>query len=223
MADPSQPDSPLRLAKAAAAQALSPDARRLHHAILRHFADTGRPPSAANLAARLGLPADAPHELETADLVLLDQFGEIRAAYPFSPTPTAHQLHIAGGPTVFAMCAIDALGMSAMLDRPVTVTSREPDTAEPITVSIGIGIDIGVGAERQQATWLPDTTVVYAVTTDRCATSADATCGHINFFTTPAGAHAWARRHPEVTGTLLDQPEAIATAIAEFGAFLQSR
>jgi hypothetical protein len=40
----------------------------------------------------------------------------------------------AGGPLTYAMCAIDALGISAMLGHPVTITAAEPGTGCFITV-----------------------------------------------------------------------------------------
>lgn len=187
---------PLVFAKAAAAQGLQPAARRVHRAILRHFAATGGCPPAGDSAAL--------DELQAADLVLRNETGEIRAAYPFSPTRTAHQVQIADGPMVYAMCAIDALGISTMLDRPTTITCH----------------DITIHVDGGTATWCPDTAVVYAGTTGQKTTSADATCCHINFFASPAAARDWADRNPEISGRLLTQSEAIAAGIAEFGAFL---
>lgn len=204
----------LRLNKCAAVAALTPPARRLHLAILAAFTDTGRPPARAELRSAGADdvdPAEALAELARRDVVAFDERGEIRAAYPFSPTPTSHRVTWAGGPTVYAMCAVDALGMSAMLGRPITITSIEPDTGHTVTVEV----------DRDTARWHPDTAVVFAGDTgDGCCASVDRTCGHINFFTTPEAAHAWAARHPDLTGTLLDRRHALATAIGEFGALL---
>ncbi|HEU4424203.1 MAG TPA: organomercurial lyase, partial [Pilimelia sp.] len=116
---------------------LSPPARALHRTILNAFAATGQPPDPASLPA----PGGHDHqvllqELHDRDAVRLDAYGGIRAAYPFSGTPTAHTVAIAGGSTVWAMCAIDALGIAAMLGRDVTITSRDPYTGEPVRVSI---------------------------------------------------------------------------------------
>lgn len=95
------------------------------------------------------------------------------------------------------MCAIDALGMSAMLGVPVTITSIEPDTDLPITVHV----------DRDTARWNPDTTVVYAGTAgEGCCPAVDRTCGHINFFTTPDAAHAWAGRHATSPGSCWTRP-----------------
>jgi len=52
--------------------------------------------------------------------------------------------------------------------------------------------------------------------------SADCACGYINLFATARSARAWARRHPEVTGTLLTREGALSIGIAEFGTLLQA-
>jgi hypothetical protein len=110
------------------------------------------------------------------------------------------------------MCAIDALGASAMLGQPVTVTSTEPDSGARITVHV----------DGDTADWQPAGAVLYAARTDDCcAPSAVRSCGHINFFTTERAARAWAGRHPELTGALFGQAEALACGLAEFGAFLR--
>ena len=57
-----------------------------------------------------------------SELMFLDPAGrEITGGVPFAPEPTAHQVRVVDGPTVSANCAIDALGISAMLDRDVDV------------------------------------------------------------------------------------------------------
>ncbi len=207
----------LELNKSGAAAVLTPWARRLHLAILETFATTGVPPSRAGIerTAR-GQGADPGAliaELADRDVVAFDAIGEIRAAYPFSPVPTAHRVTWDGGPQVYAMCAVDALGISAMLSRPVTVTTTEPGTGEAITVQV----------DGDRAQWTPDTAVVYAgATGDACCPSADRTCGYINFFTSAEAAHAWADRHPDVAGVVLDQAEALRYGIAEFGTFMSS-
>lgn len=205
----------LDLNKASGAAALNLAARRLHRAVLLCFADTGGAPSRASLI-RLARdhdvdPVRALSELAARDVVAFDDTGEIRAAYPFSPIPTAIQVSWDGGPTVYAMCAIDALGVSAMLDRPVTVIAAEPGTGALVTVEV----------DRDQAGWSPDSAVVFAgATADPCCPSVDRTCGQINFFATADAARLWAARHPELAGAVLDQRQALAEAVREFGTLL---
>jgi hypothetical protein len=40
--------------------------------------------------------------------------GAVAVGYPFSRTPTRHRVQLAGTPPVWAMCAIDALGIPQM-------------------------------------------------------------------------------------------------------------
>jgi hypothetical protein len=213
------PDPELNKARATAA--LTPPARHLHRWVLTAFADTGHAPSRTDLermARGHDIDPDAAlSELAACDVLAVDERGEIRAAYPFSPVPTRHQVTWDGGTGVYAMCAIDALGMSAMLGVPVTITSTEPDTHRTVTVEV----------DRDTARWFPETAVVFAghtaSTGTGCCPSVDRTCGHINFFTTPAAGREWAARNPGVTGAVLGQDQALTCGIAEFGDLMQPR
>jgi hypothetical protein len=67
-----------------------------------------------------------------------------------APSCAGHKVRLTGGPTVEAYCAIDALGITAMLNRAVVSSSRDPDTGEPIRITVTNG----------EASWRPDETVV---------------------------------------------------------------
>jgi len=184
--------------------------------VLAAFTATGQPPPAAEIERLIraggGDPQQVRAELTKADLLAFTAGGEIRAAYPFSPAPTTIRVRWDGGPDVHAMCAIDALGMSAMLGRPVTIIASEPDTSRAITVTVDAG----------QARWKPRTAVVFAGDTgDAGRPSADRCCGYISFFTSGRAARTWARRHPEITGTVLRRDGAIRMGVETFGALLQ--
>lgn len=217
MTQPEQATQPVGVDKAACAVRLSRPARLVHQHILATFARTGQPPTRAGLhqhaASTSADLTTALAELTRLDLIVPGPDGGLLAAYPFSATPTAHRLTLPDGTHLHAMCAIDALGVSAMLDQPVSLTSTEPGTSQPVTVHV----------DRDRATWQPPTAVVLAgATSDCCATSAERTCGHINFFTTPDTARAWAASRPELTWTLLDQRQALACAVAQFGPLLKA-
>lgn len=204
------------LNKGCGVAALTPPARQVHLAVLAAFAETGRPPARGALEriARAGGadPAAVRAELAGRDVIAFDSDGEIRAAYPFSPAPTPIQVSWEGGPVTYAMCAIDALGISAMLGRPVTITAAEPGTGRTITVH----------ADRDRARWDPRRTVVFAGATGTdCCHAADRTCGYINFFTSTRAARAWARANPAITGETLRQTRALRRGVAEFGAFMR--
>lgn len=201
------------------ADGLSAPTRQVHRAVLASFARTGQPPAHGELerlARSQGADPDAVlAELAGSDVLAFAADGEIRAAYPFSPAATAIQVSWPGGPAAYAMCAIDALGMSAMLGCPVTITAAEPGTGRVITVH----------TDGDHARWDPPTAVVFAGSAgDERTPSADCACSYINFFATARNARAWALRHPEVTGRLLTREAALPclrSGIAQFGTLLQ--
>lgn len=192
-------------------------ASAVHRRILWTFADTGTAPTRAQLGDLGDSTADHLVTLATGDIIGLDAHGEITYAYPFSTTPTPHRLHLPSGAQPYAMCAIDALGIPTMLDTDAVITSRDPHTGDPITVTV---TDRGATAR-----WDPADAVVFAGSrTDCCATtSAESCCGYLNFFTSYATADAWATAHPEIRGLVLDQDRALALGVRCFGDLLREQ
>jgi Alkylmercury lyase len=189
--------------------------RAVHQAVLRSFVHTGGAPGLSSLA-RHAAPFEVSRvlaELADGDFVCLDQAGQITAAYPFSELPTRHRVQMSGGAAVFAMCAIDALGVSAMAGLPVVIESADPSTGEPVTVHV----------DGATSAWDPATAVVYVGRTGgQCAgPSASVCCGYINFFATWAAASAWAASHPQITGGILSQARALQVGIGIFGQLLR--
>lgn len=213
----------------AGAGRLAPDVDRLravHQRVLHTFALTGRAPEVSELA-EAAAPRDARTvlgELHATDFLRVDKAGRIRAAYPFSAVPTAHIVQIAGGPQVYAMCAIDALGIAAMLHTEARIRSADPGTGSSVTVTVPAG---GSGA-----LWEPVTAVVFAGRRADQAGSAcceestappaavDVCCGYVNFFVSARSAAAWERAHPEVSGRTLGQADAERLGAAIFGPLL---
>src|SRR5438034_5938280 len=112
--------------------------RGLHRAVLRRFLATGAPPTARwvrQAAADAGLDASAVNELAAADAVHVAN-GVVAVAYPFSGTPTPHRVALDGLPAVYAMCAIDALGLPAMAGRDGRITSADPNDGTPVEVTV---------------------------------------------------------------------------------------
>ncbi|GAD83341.1 alkylmercury lyase [Nocardia asteroides NBRC 15531] len=184
------------------ARPANPVERAVHHAILRGFAERGRPPTAMEIsevvAGQYVSIASVLRRLHETDVIRLNGDGEIASAYPFSGTPTPHRVQIIDGPIVYAMCAVDALGLAAMLDTDVEVSSADPVTHAPITVVI----------HSQHLTADPATAVVFVGGQANQETTADACCNYLNFFTDRPAAEAWAADHPEVSGLVLDLPQA---------------
>ena len=101
--------------------------RRVHRALLEAVLHTGLVPSVSVLADQLGTTAEAIRAslraLAVADYLARDAGGRVRCLYPFSAIPTPHTVLVEGAQR-FAMCAIDALGIPAMLDRELDIEGR---------------------------------------------------------------------------------------------------
>lgn len=196
------------------AQPLDPVEKAVHQAILRGFAATGRPPAPSDLdAATAGSsrsPVDVLTALHDVDAIRLGPDGLIAVAYPFSAIPTRHRVRIGDQVDTYAMCAIDALGVSAMLDQDTRIESVDVTTGQPVTVTSMAG----------HITWNPVGAVVFIGATAGGGPSADCCCDFLNFFTDHASAHAWTTSHPHIPGQIIDQTEAEQLGTRLFGPLL---
>ena len=206
-------------------QGLPAPIRELHRRILAHFAATSQAPPPATLTAwaaelNAGLQ-DALGRLVDADLVEADPAsGRLRGAYPFVDSPRGHQVHLPDGRTVQAYCAVDALGIPAMLDQDVTIGSHDPLTGVPISVEVRDG----------QAYWEPAGVVVGYVIDHREAGAKDGPAGQaaccrcplINFHASPATAQTWQQRQG-LRVELLTVPQALQLGAAAFGGLPRSQ
>jgi hypothetical protein len=174
--------------------------------------------------------------------------GRIRAAYPFSGAPTPHRVTLFTDHTgekndqievqVFAMCALDALGIPLMLRRAALITSVDASTGEAIRVLARPPLDVAgphapILAVDWRMTWEPLSAVVYARPPDHEAEHdagvclAEGTCCPVtNFFATPASAQAWISQCTELEptvaldGYVLNQQEALERAHTLFAGVL---
>ncbi|MER5184507.1 alkylmercury lyase family protein [Streptomyces sp. NPDC002896] len=185
--------------------------RAIQQALLRHFAATGHSPAMEDLDAAAAADgrtaAKVVADLAADDFLVLDDHGRIRAAYPFSAVSTTHRVCLADGVEVWAMCAIDALGIPDMLSTDAVITSADPVTADTIIVTSADG----------HMTWQPPTAVVYVGQRSCTGPAADVACGALNFFTSRRTARTWARQHPDNTGRTVDQARAEALGRSIFG------
>jgi hypothetical protein len=190
--------------------------RAVQQAVLRHFAATGRAPEPDELAPASGDfgrdVSEVLAELAAEDFLTLDAGGRIRAAYPFSAVPTAHRVRFPNGTAAWSMCAVDALGIPAMLGTDAVIASSDPITGEPITVTSTGG----------HMTWQPASAVVYVGQRSRTGPAADVACGALNFFTSRATARTWTEQHPDFSGEAVGQARAEALGRAVFGPLLSS-
>jgi alkylmercury lyase len=189
--------------------------RELNRAVLRRFLRTGDPPATgwiANAATGLGLSNCAVADLEAADLVHAAN-GVVAVAYPFSGTPTRQQVELNGFPAVYAMCAIDALGIPAMTGRDGRIAAVDPRDGAPVVVSVRGG----------QWRWTPASAVVVFASTRGCGTdgrSWEVMCPNTTFHTSRESARAYLAARGDIDGQILDQDAAVERGRRNFGPLL---
>jgi alkylmercury lyase len=189
--------------------------RDLHRAVLRRFLATGAAPTARWLrqaATDLGLGPDAAGALAAADAVHLGD-GLVTVAYPFSGTPTPHRVELDDTPAVYAMCAIDALGLPAMTGRDGRITSADPLDGQPVEVTVRDGA----------WTWTPGSAVVIIARATDCGTecgSWEVMCPNTTFHASRDTARAYLTSRGNLDAQVLDQDTAIERGRYNFGSLL---
>lgn len=201
--------------------ALDGPARDLHRAVLRRFLEAGAAPALSwvrQAAAGLGLGDSGLAELEAADLVHFDG-DTVAVAYPFSGKPTRQQAELDGFPAVYAMCAIDALGIPAMTGRDGRIAAVDPRDGAPLVVSVKGAGDAGGG----KWTWTPAGAVLVFARTRDCGTdcaSWEAMCPHTTFHASRDSAQAYLAARGDLDGHILDQQAAVERGKRNFGSLL---
>ena len=186
-------------------RALPPPLRMVHRAILKSLAETGKPPTQAEIAAMLGSKQSAVHALGVLgsnDLLILnvpvtqeakthqlkvDERVEVRGAYPMTSENTPHRVILCGH-TVNAMCAVDALAISPMFGHETWIESRCHVTGEPIRI-------FQHGVQILEASPSPDIRVgIRWQPTSNCA--ADTICTEMVFLKNENVANGWRNMDP---------------------------
>jgi len=190
----------------------------LHRFILETFAKTGRSPTLEGIQRQFALSS-----IEEADALVtkLEHRGsvhrhpgdhELTHAYPFSNEATPHLVQLANGPQVYAMCAIDALGMPFMLKKDVEIHSA--------CVQCGGEIQIQVKSE-QITQHSPEGIVVWFPTVREQCVAATDLCPDVNFFCSPEHLKQWNIEHPGQSGELLAFVQALEGGRRIFEPLLQ--
>lgn len=178
----------------------------LHQFVLETFAATGQSPTLEQIRERFSLRTLSEADAMVAALERAGSIhrnpgdGAITHAYPFSNEPTAHRVRLADGPEVFAMCAIDALGMPFMLRK----------DADVLSTCVGCGAEVRVNVRDGHVTahTPPDVAVWLGEMSEGCVAATDL-CPDLNFFCSPACIDAWTSAHPEKHGQRLNLDEAL--------------
>lgn len=193
---------------------------RVRTAILRGFAATARAPSAARLAEACALAPDeltaVLRELKDRDLIVLDRSGDtVTGAYPFTQSDTGHVVRV-NGVALFAMCAVDALGIGAMLGQDTKIESRCGGCGAPVRVETGEG---GLSLTSHA----PDGAVVWVGDLYAGGCGATSLCQTILFFCADDHLRAWRQAgRSDQDGCRLSVAEAHQVGTAVFGPMLTS-
>jgi hypothetical protein len=99
------------------------------------------------------------------------------------------------------MCAVDALGVAAMLGSPVRVRSRDPISRAEIEVDV---------SPEGDARWSPEEAVVFVGGRDGEQSISDLCCPIVNFFASEETASKYVGSHPDLTGAIVGIPDALA-------------
>jgi hypothetical protein len=212
----SLPDGIKTVADRLRAARLTKQEDRVRCEVLRRFA-LGETPRVTTLAADCGIPRDLIRQilrrLTATDLLLVDATGEtVLAAYPFSSIPTPHRVHLSGR-EVFALCAVDALGITAMLKERTRISSRCAHCGSPVEIQ----------ARPEQLTqYLPSETVVWfpISSEDDCCPVAESRCPNISFFCAPDHLEVWRKVNGQSPGLALSLLEAFQAGREIFGSLL---
>jgi hypothetical protein len=112
-------------------ESISPAARAALRDILARFVAGGGTIDVATLPHAPEVVA----ELDARDLVYVAD-GRVILAYPWSGTPTAFVTVLPDGRERWACCAIDALGVAAMLGEPLQIRARCHHCDEPLRFDV---------------------------------------------------------------------------------------
>lgn len=199
------------------ARVLMDNDARVYHQMLLSFARTGQPTTTESLVNALALSREKVEQslnlLESDGSIYRDpETRAILAAYPFSATPTQHVVRFADGHFVYAMCAIDALGVPVMLDADATIESRCVQCGREIRVTI---------KRNALVEFSPQETRVWYMQTDPCCVAALEQCPSINFFCSSEHLEQWRAAQDSAQGLPLTIDEAFAHGARIFGKLLK--
>ena len=187
-------------------------------AILRAFATSGTSPTVDDIITLLpGLGRQDVtricRRLGDKDLIVWDEAEQhVQSAYPFSGLPTTHIVHLKDGPKVFALCAVDALGMAVMLGQAADIVSRCAHCHTPVEIAV-VPDGLGQYRPRESLVWFP-------LAEDACCPVAESRCPDINFFCSAEHRDTWWQARDRPDGLALTMTEAFEAGREIFGSLL---
>lgn len=185
----------------------------LHYRILTHFVESGHAPTASELAAALGAtPAEVERGLvelqEYHGVVLHPGTSEIRAAHPFSATPTNFRVESERGGW-WANCAWCAMGVVTLVGGTATVTTTLGAESSQVAVRVRDGV-----LETR------DLLVHFPVPMARAWDNVVYTCSVMLLFESENSIAEWCARHGIPRGDVQPLTKVLAFARSWYGRHL---
>ena len=170
-------------------RSLSGDDTALYCKLINSYVQQGRTLTLHEVDELVDDAEQALNNLVGSKLIVLDADGNPAGAYPFTSEEREYKVHV-DGVTVHCMCALDALGVSPMFNKPTVIDSQCRITGEKVhieqngtefsagTLNVWFGINWGAAAS--------DTV---------CAESL---CMEMMFLTNKSVAREWMTGSPEM-------------------------
>jgi len=139
------------------------------------------------------------NELEKKDILLRKRgTQEIVSIYPLSLKPTEHQILLENGERLFAMCAVDALGMPIMFNRNIKVISQCEKCKQKITIEI----------KNEEIAWVSHPNIMIWSPRRQIAPAAETCCPLVNFFCCKEHLEGWTKENPDLIGKISEIKQA---------------
>jgi Alkylmercury lyase len=178
---------------------------RIHHVIMRAFMDTSAAPSIGDLGAALNMDrAEVVEHLHALrdyhGVVLHPHSDEIWAAHPFSAAPTSFWV-TAGSRSWWGNCAWCSLGIAALVDSDVTISTSLGAEGRPTTLHL-----------REGRVVETDFVVHFPIPMRQAWDNVVYTCSTMLLFENEHSINEWSARHRIAKGDV--QPVAAVWALA---------
>ena len=138
-------------------KSLSGDDAALYCKLINSYVQQGRTLTRQEVGELVGNAAQALNNIVSSKLIVLDTDGNPAGAYPFTSEEREHKVHV-NGVTVHCMCALDALAVSPMFNKPTVIDSQCRVSGEKVhieqngtefsggTLEVWFGINWGAAA-----------------------------------------------------------------------------
>jgi len=180
---------------------LTPEEIEVLRYIFETILETVKAPTLNEMQSALIKPEDhivrALRELENKDLLLRKRgTQEIVSIYPLSLIPTRHQISLEDGKKLFAMCAVDALGVPIMFSKDIKILSQCKKCKQKLTIEI-INDEIVRMSHFDTVIWSPK-----RKPKRQKAHDAEDCCPLTNFFCCKEHLEKWTQDYPDLAGKI---------------------